>query len=376
MPSSNGERRPTPSERLRELARRVAGANAYASARHIYRLARGEELREAAPLKRKLAAWQRGFLVHTAALYDFPRNDPRQYLSDYALVHRCARINPAPEVFNQKLLFRALLQARGIPQPDTVAVLSGGDILLHPLGADSRYLSPADFECWLRDDGGSFISKPQDGRFGQAIFLITVEGGELVQRRGTHRRKYRAAEHGRNNVILVERMVEQGPFWRALCPESTNSIRAVTMWTPGDAEPFLACAVQRIGTASTAPTDNWSGGGICAPVTLESGRLGPGRVNPSRTTLRDSAFSHHPDTGTQIEGAVVPNWSCIRESVLRAAASLPVNRYVGWDVVVDGAGTPLILEGNNNTDLNLLQVHGGLLANPAVRRFYETCGII
>jgi hypothetical protein len=62
--------------------------------------------------------------------------------------------------------------------------------------------------------------------------------------------------------------------------------------------------------------------------------------------------------------------------VLRAAVSLPLNRYVGWDVVVDDAGSPVIIEANKNTDVNLLQVHGGLLVEPRVRQFYQAVGVL
>jgi len=43
---------------------------------------------------------------------------------------------------------------------------------------------------------------------------------------------------------------------------------------------------------------------------------------------------------------------------------------------VDEGGTPIILEANGNSGVNLLQVHGGLLADPRVRRFFERCGVI
>jgi len=62
--------------------------------------------------------------------------------------------------------------------------------------------------------------------------------------------------------------------------------------------------------------------------------------------------------------------------VLAAAASSVTHRYVGWDVAVDADGVPVIIEGNNNTDLDLLQVHGGLLADPTVRRFFERIGAL
>jgi hypothetical protein len=43
---------------------------------------------------------------------------------------------------------------------------------------------------------------------------------------------------------------------------------------------------------------------------------------------------------------------------------------------VDSEGVPVILEANGNSDVNLLQVHGGLLAEPRIRRFYESYGVL
>jgi hypothetical protein len=271
-------------------------------------------------------------------------------------------------------MMHLFLLSKGLPQAETVAVVSGGDAQLFPLDERSRRLSTAEFEEWLLEDTGRYIVKPQDGRRGANVALLTVEGGALVCRRG--REAYRFVTAAQRGVTLVERVVEQGEFWRTLCPHSTNTMRVVTMWTPGDHEPFVGAAVQRIGTAETAPADNWSGGGIAARIELTTGRLAIGRMHPRKGGRAQSEYTHHPDTGARIEGATIPHWDSVCATVLRAAASSVTFRYVGWDVAVDEHGQPVIIEGNNDTDLDLLQVHGGLLSDPAVRRFYERSGVI
>jgi hypothetical protein len=151
-------------------------------------------------------------------------------------------------------------------------------------------------------------------------------------------------------------------------------MRLLTMWTPGDPAPFIAAAGQRIGTSDTAPTDNFSGGGIGAPIDLETGRLGEARRRTA--SGRPVHLTHHPESGARIAGALLPHWDQIRETVLRAASAMGLARYVGWDVLVDASGTPVIIEGNSNTGVHVLQLDGGLLRNPSVRKFYETCGVI
>ena len=104
--------------------------------------------------------------------------------------------------------------------------------------------------------------------------------------------------------------------------------------------------------------------------------MGIGRMHPIKGRGAKPAYTRHPDTNVPIEGAVLPHWDAIHHTVLQAAASSPAHRYVGWDVLVDEGGTPVILEANGNSAVNLMQVHGGLLADPRVRRFFEKCGVI
>ena len=364
--------------RLRQALSRTMG-DGYAAARSVFRLARGAELWAPFPLRHRLTSWVHGFSAQNAAMYertsrDFARGDRSAFLTDYARRYRCAGLNPERSHLDKKLVLRALLMTRGIAQPETVALIASGYAQLHPLSADARYVDGRELENWLIADGGRFVLKPNDGCRGRDVFLLEVRDGTLVCRRGRESRPFRPADCG--PVSLIERFVEQGTFWRELCPFSANTMRVITMWTPGDAAPFLAWASQRIGTVDTAPTDNWSGGGVGAAIDLASGRLGLGHLHPLKYPRAQSTCTHHPSSGIRIEGAVIPHWDRVRETVLRAAASLPLNRYVGWDVLVDTRGTPVIIEGNANTDIGGLQVHGGLLADRRIRRFYERCGVI
>jgi hypothetical protein len=224
------------------------------------------------------------------------------------------------------------------------------------------------------EDGGPFVIKPESSRRGHGVALVERIGGALVRRRGLKTEPFRVPAS--SAVTMIERALVQGDFWRRLNPGSANSIRVVTMWTPGDAAPFVGMAVQRMGTAATAPTDNFSGGGICAPIDLATGRLGTGRRKPDHGGGAKVPFPRHPDTGAPIEGERLPEWDKVCDTVLRATEAVPFIRYAGWDVLVDDGGTPVIIEGNNNTDLDLFQVHGGLLRDPRVRRFYETCKVL
>lgn len=360
---------------LRSLAKRMISKDVRYAIHATRTVATRDQLSLGYPLASSLRAWRHGFTVEHAMLYGLDRRDPREYLSDEARLYRCSRINPLPQVFDQKLLLRQLLRDLDVAQPEVVALVTQFGVQLDPLGTRGQYLTPAVFAEWLAADGGRFIVKPQNGMYGRGIGLVELDSGVLVVRQGHHTRPFRPGSDLPPNS-LVERRAGQHAFWESLSPASVNTLRILTLWTPGDDEPFVARAIQRIGTRETLPTDNWDGGGLLAPVNLESGRLGFGRINRFRTKREDRPYSHHPDTDVQIEGAVLPGWKDILATTLRVTRELPAAYYVGWDVAVAEDGRPLFIEGNKNTGIRSLQLDAGLLADPRIRRFYEVTGVV
>ncbi|MGI9040176.1 MAG: sugar-transfer associated ATP-grasp domain-containing protein [Gemmatimonadales bacterium] len=344
------------------------------------------------PFFRKLALWRRGFFSKSAILYEFPRNDPRQYISDYAHLVRCWRLNAWQSLYEHKLALRAFLLARGFRQAETVAYIHGYRVLLDPFTPGSRAVRLDALLERLRGDGSAarYVVKPEASLLGRGLFLLEYLDGRFVRRRGRETAPFdivgfeaemRAMQqhHGPTNPWLIERWVEQGEFWRMLHPESANTIRLLTLWHPDDPGPFLARAVQRIGTAKTVPADHWANGGVSAPIDSATGELGMGRLYPriGREAMgSDTRVERHPDTGAPITGQIVPGWDRIVETVLRAAAGFPFNRIAGWDVLVDREDVPVIIEANGNSAVSLLQAHGGLLSDPRVRRFYQAYGVV
>jgi hypothetical protein len=375
-------------EQLPSTLRKAIGSKRYQRLQATFRWLKYERKAHAElPLRQKMEMWRRGFFAESATIYDLPNNDASEYLTDYQHLLMGQRINGWEGLYDHKLGLRSLLLTKGFRQADTVAYIYEGRILANPFSGSARYLSAQEFTAELRREGAGarWIIKPEDGLRGEGLFMLQyAETGFQVQR-GRDVQPFDiqgflegAGQNGRRSAgaMLIERRLEQGAFWRALFPDSANTLRLLTLWTPGEPAPFVARAVQRIGTADTVPTDNWSGGGISAPVDLATGTLGEGRMHPLKGKRAEQRFTHHPDTGALIAGAVLPGWTQAMDTVLRAAASVPFNRMAGWDILVDAEGVPVILEANGNSDVNLLQVHGGLLAEPRVRRFYQAFGVV
>jgi D-alanine-D-alanine ligase-like ATP-grasp enzyme len=78
----------------------------------------------------------------------------------------------------------------------------------------------------------------------------------------------------------------------------------------------------------------------------------------------------------RIEGVQVPAWESIRDRICALATDHPMIPYVGWDLLVtDDDGSFTIIEANSYPGLKSIQVHGPLLADERVRRFYARHGV-
>jgi hypothetical protein len=324
----------------------------------------------------KLNAWRYGFRAETFDLLNLTENDPADYVSEWMRWYKCTRLNCSSDYFRNKLTFRSILLSAGIPQPETFALCAKGRILLNPLGdlEHSRYVSPYEFVETLISDGDSFVLKPDDGARGEGIFLLRSEKGRLLRQSGTESQAFSVSELPR--VALIERRLKQGLFWSQMFPHTVNTIRILVGWIPNERHPSILCATQRIGTRHTVPTDNVARGAISAPIDLDTGKMTIGLMRSMKSQNRFCCVSEHPETNARIEGVAIPNWDRIRTLAIRASACSPMHRYVGWDLMVNEEGTPVIIEGNGNSDVRTLQFRRGLLADPLARRFYELSGAL
>jgi hypothetical protein len=328
-----------------------------------------EERNVRASLSRKLPLWWRGFRVESATLYGLTGDHAGNYLPDFNAIHLTKGLNYDRAFLDNKAALRCVLLASGLPQTETVAMLWRGRVVLHPFSERGQPVALEKLERWLIADGGPFVIKPENGGRGEGVHLLEVADGGLVCRRGTVRRAFRRFNH---RPALIERRIVQAEFWHDLYPETLNTIRVLTLWTNGTDHPFLARAVQRIGVAATVPADNFTAGGIVAPIDLAAGRLEAG----FRRSGGAQRVTHHPESGAQIAGRTLPYWKEIQDTVLRAASSLPVFSYVGWDVSVDAGGNVIVGEGNGRMPVDMLQPQSGLLTEPAIRAFYQGCGAV
>lgn len=323
-------------------------------------------------LSHRLRAWKLGFLSQSYLLYELDRRDSiRNYVTDGSRYLRFSRLNsPYSVILHDKLLFGEVFRRHHGLLPETYALVRRGRVMPR---SDAERIDSVDDVLDLLARRRKLVLKGTKGWGGADVLVLEDLGGEVsvsgtrVSREAARREIATRKEH-----LLME-YVEQAPYAREIFPDSANSIRMLTMIDMDTSEPFLARAVHRFGSRSTRRMDNFTQGGMCAMVDPDTGRLGRGiRVLPSG---RPETIDRHPDTNATITGAVIPGWDRVLRRVLEVAGEHPYLPYVGWDVVVTEDGLR-ILEGNANSGTDVLQVHGPLLADPRVRRFYERRGFI
>jgi len=340
----------------------------------MLRLVRGE-LRSPIPLPlaKRWRGWRHGFGAKSYVIYDLDAHDPRLYLSDYATRFRIEHVNgPFNALVGNKLAFARIMALHGLRHPRVHAFLDRGSV--HDLDGARPPARVGDWLAGRLEAGGTLVLKPATGGEGRGIIFLG-RGPAGLSLNGVPAAADAAAFLSTLRRYLITELARQADYAARIYPETTNTVRILTLWDLEIGAPFIAAAAHRFGTARSAPVDNWHGGwgGLSARIDPGSGMLGPGATLSE--TGRLCWHERHPESGAPIAGVRVEHWAETAATVLGAAARLPEAPAIGWDLVVTGEGCSF-LEGNSPPGAFVWQVHAPLLADPRVRRFYEAHGVV
>ena len=150
-------------------------------------------------------------------------------------------------------------------------------------------------------------------------------------------------------VGVLDEIIVQHSEMCKLNPDTLNSIRIFSIRINNEIR-ILAAAL-RIGRKNVV-IDNYSAGGIVCSIDINTGKtidLGE--------DMFGKRYEKHPDSNVELVGFKIPNWDKAIELVTEAAMISPIN-YVGWDIAILENGC-LLIEGNFNPMLNVVQIAGG-----------------
>ncbi|MDD2230056.1 MAG: sugar-transfer associated ATP-grasp domain-containing protein [Candidatus Cloacimonetes bacterium] len=310
-------------------------------------------------------AYLKGFWADSLMVYNLRDFSLNQYLSDYVRKVKMPSINSRYSyILDDKLVLEKILldvvRSFAIITSGVIIECNSSDILtIHEL---------------LTDYGeGEIILKPRSGGGGFGIYKITLNSGKwLINDKETDKQNVVALVGGLTDYLAYPCIKQQG-YAHQVYPHSLNTIRILSVIDPVSGKPKIIRCLHRFGTSQSGLVDNWSLGGICCDIDIDTGLLSEGVAFPKDKKLK--WHSVHPDTGINIEGAIVPNWDNILKFVLDAHQKISYLPYVGWDVISSGEEISL-LEANSNSDVNLFQVHAPLLLNRDYVRFLEYNGVL
>lgn len=315
----------------------------------------------------KLKMWQKGFLSESFHIYDLSSKDSAAYLSDKQRLKSNYINGKYAFVLNNKIIFEQMYKDL-LSIPETLALVNKGRII-------SRNKKVKDVTTLVQyiKEKGNVVIKPISGGGGFGVRIVKFQDGQLYSNNELITQEQLANDLSKMDEYFISDFIQQGNFSSSLNPGTLNSMRIVTAIDPDTNEAFIPIAVQRIGTKKSAPADNWTQGGISAEIDVSTGAMKKGASYPSDGNL--VWHQSHPDTGAQIEGISIPKWEEIKDMIINTANAHPYIKYIGWDVVSTDDGI-MVIEANNCTDVNLLQIHRPLLKDKRLKRFYEYYNVI
>jgi hypothetical protein len=151
-------------------------------------------------------------------------------------------------------------------------------------------------------------------------------------------------------LIIQPRMIPH-PELIEITAGALPTVRVLTCLN-AQAEPEVIAAIMRTSFGENRTVDNFHARGIGALVDLSSGALS--KASNLGADARLGWFSVHPDSGGLIEGRIVPFWEEVQHLAIAAHRKFNDRIVIGWDIAVLEDG-PILVEGNGNPDLDILQ---------------------
>lgn len=308
-----------------------------------------------------------GFSSSKYEIYNLKKNNYKWYLSDFAR-RKTAKINGSYSlIINDKRLFDKIFTIGNLTAR-IYGEIKNGDIILENKKRSFNHLIAKITKH------SSLIIKKLQGGGGKGIYRVSCKEKTLyLDDTPITRKKFKEFTETLSNHLIMENLT-QASYSNEIYSGTINSIRIITMIDPTTNEPFIPIAVHKFGSEKTKPVDNVWKGGMTALIDLESGRLGKSAYHHENNNKIEWKAAH-PDTNKVIEGTIIPNWQRVIDKILEVARFEDNLKYVGWDVVVTDSGIKII-EGNNYSDVNILQIHQPLLKDERVKKFYRYHGII
>jgi hypothetical protein len=305
-----------------------------------------------------LLAVRGAFSADDSFRYDVQSKGTTRLLSSYVGYFRRWEVRERRNVPGEgillwnKILTNRILVDAGIPTSHVRLILADG-VWYDPQSAYQEI--PLDrAHTILR--GGSYIAKPVCLRWGRGVFLVEIDvagcyasvngqsvpGDMLLEQ---------IMQESAGDAYLIEDKIDPHHELKALAPTGLPTLRVMTARTTDRGILPFGAGI-RIPTPGSI-TDNWSSGGVAAPVGLGSGLVGrPTRKIAAPADVRNNVSRH---LQAKMRRLLIPNWPEPIELAVRAHRLLPGLTSIGWDIAI-AEDRAVVIEGNDDWDIVFPQV--------------------
>jgi hypothetical protein len=250
-----------------------------------------------------------------------------------------------------KLAVHHALSEHGFPSAPILAVIRDGNFY----GLDKESRSAPLAQLSLPED--QLFVKPLDGKGGRGAARFLYENGryraasadEFLSADGLKRHWARRLRH---EDFLLQPCLRNHPDLADLDLGGLMTARLISVRNPaGGTE--ITDAAWRMPVHAASAVDNFHAGGIAAAIDIATGRLG--RASDMGLNAETAWHDHHPATGGQILGRILPGWHDVVTLTQKLHQEVFDDRlFVGWDIAITPSG-PVFIEANAAPGLDLMQ---------------------
>lgn len=248
-------------------------------------------------------------------------------------------------VLRDKLFFGLVAESLGISTPDNIGIIQNGQLFKIK---DKTTETLIDF--FNGESALDIFVKDIDGECADGVFHIVYKNCNLSVN-GEDCDIEHLLSRLADKRYVVQNTIKQHPDVSKIFGKSLNTIRVATVKDNKRGEIVVLPPLLRIGRGDSS-VDNWAVGGIAVGIDTDHHTLKKyGFYKPGFGTKVTS----HPDTGVEFDGYKIPY---IKESI---ALVKNFHKYfkdvhsIGWDIAITEDG-PMIIEGNDNWEISLIQV--------------------
>lgn len=273
--------------------------------------------------------------------------DYREFMTCRDALNRVSDNSPFA-VLRNKFLFGIFAKALGVDTPNNIGIVEDG--LIYLLGSKEKI----DLGQYINSSNVDTFIKSIDGECADGVYHLQIQNGKIAFNGEAISYPDLIKRLGNGKFLLQERVYQHNAI-NNIYSGAINTIRLETVYDKANREIVILPPLLRVGTGSNR-VDNWAVGGLAIGIDVDNSSLHKfGFYKPGYGTKA----SQHPNSGIVFEGYKIPFLQQAIEQVKNLHSFLPGVHSIGWDIAI-GENGPIIIEGNDNWEISLVQIcsHG------------------